>query len=325
MPSALPIATTASPTWSGSESPSSQRRQTGLVDLHDREVVASCRHRRRRRCARRRRRGAPSLGLAPSTTCAFVTITPLGSTMKPVPVASADRSRADVDAHDRRRAASRMLRMSPGLTITFAGRALLSLDRALRTHGLRLRIVVDRDEQAAGDQRTDERAGDATDDGGRMPPLRFGVPARSRVRGRSRLAPAAGWRASVLHAHDGGGGSLPAGAGMTGSTGGSESVRRPRRSGSVPSVAELVHAAAEPAGGLARRAGRRGRRLASVAAGGSRRRGRRSWPAGSPRRGRCDEGRDAGAAPRGCRPIPGRDRGRRRRVRDPWGSPASEG
>ena len=42
MPSALPIATTASPTWSESESPSSNRRQTGAVDLHDREVLRAC-------------------------------------------------------------------------------------------------------------------------------------------------------------------------------------------------------------------------------------------------------------------------------------------
>ena len=39
-PSALPIATTASPTWSVVGVAELERRQAGLVDLHDREVEA---------------------------------------------------------------------------------------------------------------------------------------------------------------------------------------------------------------------------------------------------------------------------------------------
>ena len=120
---------------------------------------------------------------------------------------------------------------------------------------LRLRVVVERDEEAAGDERTDERAGDAADDRGahaaaalRRGGTGIGAPVAA-------VAPAAaGWRASVLHAHEGGGGSLLAGAGITGSTGGSESVTRLASVGYVPSVAELVHDG-RGAGGRARSAG----------------------------------------------------------------------
>ena len=82
----MPIATTSSPTCTGSESPSSMVGRSGALDLEHGQVAA--------------RRGAEHLGgellavgevrldlVAPSTTWLLVTMTPSADTTKPVPAA----------------------------------------------------------------------------------------------------------------------------------------------------------------------------------------------------------------------------------------------
>ena len=98
--SALPIATTESPTSSVLESPSSHDRQVRERDLHDREVVRRVDTDAPTRSALRPSASVTLIVNASAATCALVTMTPLLATMKPVPVPWPS-GPLHVDAHHR--------------------------------------------------------------------------------------------------------------------------------------------------------------------------------------------------------------------------------